>query len=229
MTRIEYPLLPPLEGEYMPVSGRCPYCHRHTIWKDLFVRDPQQHQPQGLKNGRIEVNQCGHPDCSGLVYREVNPSRYSEEWDIYPAVELQAEDELKDPVKRSYQEALNVFGNGHWTPTVQALGRTLMDATAMLRPTSITEKDWLAKKAYVRIEELGKTGTIPDSMKQWLLEIRTSRVWAEHGDEYKDWWATEPEAIEALEFTKWFLRFAFILPEQLQKRKARLAALAKKP
>ena len=227
--RVDYPILAPTEGEIVP-SGRCPYCKRHTIFVTINpLNNEGRPREIGVKNGSISLAQCQHRDCRAIVYREFAPNNDEQQYDIYPPVELEADAELEDPVKRSFEAALTVFQEGHWNPACQALGRALQDASAQLCPPDVKRESWLATKLYPRIETLASKHLIPESLRQWAQEARTLRVYAEHGDEFGDYWATEAEAKEMMEFTKWFLRYALVLPRQLATRKARLAEEAKKP
>jgi hypothetical protein len=220
---VEYPLLPPVEGEEMP-SGRCPYCKRDTVFttRASFGQDPGV--THGLRNGNITLAICGHRDCRAYVYREHHPLNEEILYDMYPPVDVEADKELPETVRRSFQEALRVHLTGQPNSTVQALGRVLQDATALMRPEGVEETAWRKKPLKPRIEALVESGALVDSLADWTREARLIRVLATHGDEYDDHWASPAEANEMLEFTKWLLRFVFVLPEQLLERRRRLAA-----
>lgn len=209
-------------------SGRCPYCHRHTVFTTLTAIAPLNNVKRGIRNGSISLAECGHNDCRAIVYRECDYRNDEILFDMYPPVELEADEELPDTIKRSFEEALGVFSGGNWNSAVQACGRTLQDATALMKPEGADDDEWRKKRLFNRIEAIDDS-VLPPTLKEWAHEARLSRVLAAHGDEYNDYWAKDIDAKETVEFTKWFLRYAFVLPEQLKRRKKRLAEEANKP
>lgn len=232
---IEYPLLSPVGDEEMP-SGRCPHCARHTVFSNashpvvpmpLTQRRPH-HYKQGLKRGTLTLVVCGHQDCRSVVYREHDPEDEENTWDMYPPVELAVEPELPGEIKRSYGEALSTFANKEWNSSAQASRRALQDAMTLKKPEDTKAENWADKQLKRQIDTLVQRRILTPELGTWAQEARIVGVIAAHGEpEFKDW-ADEQDAKEALEFTKWVLRYLFVLPGQLENRKARLAEEASK-
>jgi hypothetical protein len=174
---------------------------------------PKFHQ-QGVKDGILVLARCGHNDF--------HPGDNETQYDVYPPIELEADDELPERVKRSFQEALDTFANGFWNPSAQAIGRALTDAMMELKPEDTKPENWAEKGLKRQIKILIQQNILPPVIGDWAEEVRVVRVLSEHGDEGKDWWANEPEAAEAMEFAKWVFRYTFVLPEQINKRRERL-------
>ncbi len=205
-------------------SGRCPYCKRHTIFNTVAQVQPLADHAikQGLKRGLLTFDRCGHADCQAVVYRELQPSNSEIQWDMYPPLDLEVEEELPEKVKRSYKEALDTFANGIWNAAAQAVGRALTDAMMELKPSDTKPENWAEHGLKKQIDILVQQKILPPVIGEWAQEVRAVRVLSEHGDAGKDWWATQQEATEALEFTKWVFRYVFVLPAQIRIRRERL-------
>lgn len=205
-------------------SGRCPHCKRDTVFTTgpSVPLNPNLPNPQGLKRGTLSLDRCGHQDCRAVVYREHHVDNLEDQFDIYPPVEIAVEEEIPPTVARSYGETLGTFLDGHWNSAVQACRRALLDATALLLPEGIEDAKWRSWSLKRRIKELVDRHMLPIALGDWAEEIRAGAVLVVHGDEKDDYWATEEEATELIEFTKWVFRYVFVLPKQLERRRERL-------
>lgn len=210
-------------------SGRCPYCKRHTVFQNLFQVDriKGQHQ-QGINQGRIVIDRCQHTDCLAVVYRELHPVDSEVQYDIYPPINLDADEELPEQLKRSFGEALGTYLSGHWNASAQACGRALQDGMALLKPTDVEQQVWSHTDLKKQIARLVADNKLPPSIGDWAEEGRIGRNLASHGGDRSDFWADERDATAMLEFTKWIFRYVFVLPKQLEVRRKRLAELAAK-
>jgi len=222
--RVEYPLLAPAEGEWMP-TGRCPFCKRDTIFETLNFHDRLTAIPQrqGIKNGTVSLARCGHPRCKAVVYREYQEGNDAIQIDMYPPIELTPDEELPPTISRSFAEALGTYANGHWNASAQACGRALQDGMALLKPDDVEQKAWSYTDLKKQIVRLVTDNKLPPSIGEWAQDERIVRNLASHGGAQSDFWADEQDATEMLEFAKWIFRYVFVLPKQLELRRKRLA------
>ena len=204
-------------------TGRCPSCHRDTVFGNRARVDPESGVYRGKKNGVLSLAECGHQDCRAIVYREYHPNDPEQSFDLYPPVEQEVAEQLPDPVKRSFQEALNTFMGGHWNSSTQATRRALIDCMIILKPEDTKLENWADKGLKEQIRILVQQRILPPVIGEWADEARNVGVLSAHGDQGEAWWATKQEATEAYEFANWVFQYVFVLPAQIVERRERLA------
>ena len=126
-----------------------------------------------------------------------------------------------DDVKIAFGQAFQSLNEKIWDGCVTMAGRALQEAMTDLK----AEGDTL----YAQIEYLAGQNKITPDLKDWAHEGRLGRNLGAHGskEEQGKKWSDESDAEEIVEFCKWFFRYVYILPKQLEQRRERLVAGAK--
>ena len=79
-----------------------------------------------------------------------------------------------------------------------------------------------------KMDDLEGKRKITPELKAWAHEGRLGGKLGAHGTKGKKW-AEKDDAEEVLEFSRWFLRYVYVLLKQLEDRKARLSSPATEP
>jgi hypothetical protein len=83
------------------------------------------------------------------------------------------------------------------------------------------------KVLFDKIDDLVQRQLITPDLAAWAHETRLAGKLGAHGLENEDKkWNEEIDAQEIVEFSNWFFRYAFVLPKQLEQRRARLSDTA---
>ena len=146
---------------------------------------------------------CGGP----LFMRAYGPGFGALE--VYPRKAPDAHQDIPSPIRAVYLEAQACHSVQAWNATAAMCRRAIQEAVLKLGGTG--------KFLFDQIEYLaGKNIIVPD-LKDWAHEVRGIGRDGAHADVLTD--VTEGDANDALEFTKEFLNYAFVLKQRLQRRK----------
>ena len=197
-------------------SRRCPHCKVESSYSTVgstYIFDP--HKPSNI---RLDV--CQNDECHGHVAVIMHPPTGSE-LDVFPKLETDPDELLPDEVKKAFGQALKSLNEKIWDGCVLMCRRALEETTADLGAKG--------KVLYDKIEDLAKQNRITPDLQEWAHEGRLAGKLGAHGtEEEAKKWNDESDAEEIVEFCKWFFRYVYVLPLQLQQRKERLAEEAKR-
>lgn len=190
----------------MPLR-KCPYC------KGLSNFDLRGQSHGGHLNGWVSLDIC--QNCGTPVYF-VTKSQQDRNTvlDSYPKLESEPDKELPENIKIAFSEAIKGLNDGNWNSCVVMSRRALEEAMTDLG----AEGDDLFHK----IDDLESKRKITPELKAWAHEGRLGGKLGAHGMKEKKW-ADKDDAEEVSEFTRWFLRYVYVLPRQLAERKARVS------
>jgi hypothetical protein len=198
------------EEVIMP-SRRCPHCRVVSSYSQGVEK-----QPFGSgKRGRFDT--CTNAECGCSVLVVYGGS--GEELAVYPQLETEPDEVLPDDVRVAFRQALQSLNEKIWDGCVLMCRRALEEAT-----TNLGAK---GKVLYEKIEDLAKKNRITPDLRQWAHEGRLAGKLGAHGTEEEDKkWNEQADAEEIVEFSKWFFRYVYVLPEQLKQRRKRLTGEA---
>ena len=196
----------------MPLR-KCPYC------KGLSNFSLSGQMCQGLLQGCVSLDICHN--CSTPVYI-VTPSHQDRNTilDSYPKLDSEPDNELPENVKVAFTEAIKGLNDGNWNSCVVMCRRALEEAMADLGAEG--------RDLFNRIDNLESQRRITPELKEWAHEGRLGGKLGAHGLEQKRW-ADKDDAEEVLEFSRWFLRYVYVLPQQLADRKAKFTPSSDEP
>ncbi len=195
-------------------SRRCPHCKITSSYpvgaeNRLFDR-------QITTTVRFDI--CRNEECGCATVVVFKPSEGNKIVDEYPNLETEPDELLPNDVKIAFRQALQSLNEKIWDGCVTMAGRALEEAMADLKAEG--------KTLYKKIEFLAGKNTITPDLREWAHEGRLGRNLGAHGSERQKW-SDESDAEEIVEFCKWFFRYVYILPKQLEQRRQRLAEGAK--
>ena len=201
-------------------SRRCPHCKAISTYDITSAQVGQAgygRLPFG-QNLRIRLDRCRNEDC-GRGTAVVTDGEESEV-EVFPALEEEPDKLLPPDVATAFRQALKSLNEGIWDGCVVMCRRALEEATAELASSWPDEekKAFESKVLYDRIEHLADQHVITPDLRAWAHEGRIAGKLGAHGTKRQKW-NTERDAAEIVEFAKWFFRYVFILPKQLQQRK----------
>ncbi len=191
-------------------SRRCPHCKVVSSYdvggeKNLFSRKT---------NTRIRFDKCRDEDCQCTVAVVYQPAEGNTIVDIYPKLETDPDELLPADVKTAFGQALKSLNEEIWDGCVTLCRRALEEAMNDLK----AEGGGLKRK----IKNLAAQNRITPALSNWAHEGRLAGNLGAHGFEERKW-STESDAQEIVEFSKWFFRYVYVLPRQLEQRRKRLA------
>lgn len=190
----------------MPLR-KCPYCKGLSN----FSLSGQMHQ--GYLKGWVSLDIC--QNCGTPVYYEVSSQKDRNTiLDSYPKHELDPDKELPENVKVAFSEAIKGLNDANWNSCVVMCRRALEEAT--------TDLGAEGEDLFHKIDDLESKRKITPELKEWAHEGRLGGKLGAHGIKGKKW-ADKDDAEEVLEFSRWFLRYVYVLPKQLAERKAKVA------
>ena len=202
-------------------SRRCPHCRVASSYQ-VGGENKLFDQEKGLL---IRFDQCRDEDCQENV-AVVFDRETHEVVEVFPALDEEPDDLLPDEVKRAFSEALGSLNEKLWNGCVLMCRRALEEATRVLGE-EIEPRDERAKYTkkilYKRIEYLATEHRITPELRDWAHEARLGGKLGAHGGTEKQW-NTQLDAEEIVEFATWFLRYVFVLPQQLAERKERITS-----
>ncbi|MBA7644963.1 hypothetical protein ES703_52714 [subsurface metagenome] len=202
------------EGQQMPLR-KCPYC------KGLSNFDLGSLVQGGDIRGTNYVSLDICQNCGTPVYFEVaHPNRRYNVIDSYPKAEVNVDEELPEDVKLAFGQAIRAFDEGIWDGCVVMCRRALEEAVTGLGAEG--------RDLFNKIDDLESKRRITPELKAWAHETRLGGKLGAHGTKQKKW-AEKDDAEEVLEFCRWFFRYIYVLPKQLEERKARLAPPSTEP
>jgi len=140
--------------------------------------------------------------------------------DSYPKLDSEPDNELPENVKVAFTEAIKGLNDGNWNSCVVMCRRALEEAMADLGAEG--------RDLFNRIDNLESQRRITPELKEWAHEGRLGGKLGAHGLEQKRW-ADKDDAEEVLEFSRWFLRYVYVLPQQLADRKAKFTPSSDEP
>lgn len=193
------------EGEAVP-ARKCSYCRVITN----FNRGQEFPWP-GKPDVFLSIDTCQL--CGKGAYFRTGPGGDPIQ-DRYPTVESEPDEELPEDVKIPLREAYHSMDEKNWNASVTMARRALQEAVDDFE----AEGDTL----YKQIEYLASQQKITPDLKDWAHEGRLGGNLGAHGTKQKKW-AEEEDAEEVLEFTKWFMRYAYVLPKQLKERREKVS------
>ena len=134
--------------------------------------------------------------------------------DMYPKLEGEPGEELPEGVRLAFQEALKSLNQGVWNGCLIMCRRALQEAMEDLGAKGDTLFD--------QIDSLEANQGITPALKEWAHQGRFGANLGGHGSEQEKW-ADRTDAEEIVEFCRWFFRYVYVLPKQLEDRRQRLS------
>ena len=187
-------------------ARKCPYCRVVSNTTGKF----KERQAGGERDLLIE--QC--QNCNKFSYYEVHPNDILEVYEVFPRVDIDVDETLPDDVKKALTEAYQAFEAQIWNACVTMSRRAIEEATKEMQAAGKDLND--------KIENLAASDRITSALKDWAHEGRLGGNLGAHGSKQKNW-ADDEDAGEILEFTKWFMRYAYVLPAQLAERRRKVS------
>jgi hypothetical protein len=194
-------------------SRRCPHCKVIASYGPV----DNVHLFDNRRGQFIRLEACRDEHC-GCVSAVVYPSSgcpADQVVDIYPALDEEPDEHLPQGVKIAFSEAMRSLNEGIWNGCVLMCRRALEEAVADLGATG--------KVLFDKIDNLASEHKITPDLAAWAHETRLAGKLGAHGvesDEKK--WNEEVDAQEIVEFSRWFFRYVYVLPKQLEERRARI-------
>ncbi|MEX0786460.1 MAG: DUF4145 domain-containing protein [Dehalococcoidia bacterium] len=204
-------------------ARRCPHCKALSTYDRLTASLDGGNLGTlsfGSNDVSVRFDRCRNEECHRVV--AVVFDREGTEIEIFPPLEEEPDELLPSDVANAFRQALKSLNEGIWDGCVILCSRALDEATANLK----AEGDSL----FERLENLAATNQITVQLSEWAHTGRLAANLGRHGAEKRQEerkWNNETDAQEIVEFAKWFFRYVYILPKQLQARKARLEEGAK--
>lgn len=194
-------------------SRRCPHCRVESSYATVGSR----YTFASRAGTTIGLDVCHHDQCGGHIAVIMKGGTII---DVFPNLETEPDELLPNEVKIAFRQALQSLNEKIWDGCVTMAGRALEEAMADLKAEGRT--------LYKKIEYLAGQNTITPDLRDWAHEGRLGRNLGAHGSEKQGKkWSDEADAEEIVEFCKWFFRYVYILPKQLEQRRERLAEGAK--
>jgi len=191
------------QGEENMPARKCPHCRVLSN----FNTGHQVDAP--VRGGRqLSIDRC--QNCLKHSYYETDQTGGTV-FDVYPSVEIDVDESLPEDVKPALREAYQGFESQIWNSCVVMSRRALEEAAKDLGATGNS----LIKK----IDDLAANQRITPELKEWANEGRLGGNLGAHGSPAKKW-ADKEDAEEILEFTRWFMRYVYVLPQQLADRRS---------
>lgn len=193
------------EGAIMP-SRRCPYC---KVVSNFTLGEVNR---GGKLQGIASLDHC--QNCGTPTYFETRSAHDRITiFDSYPKLEVDPDEELPEDVKVAFREAIKALNEEIWNGCVTMCRRALEE----------TMKDLGAegRDLFTQIDDLESKRKITPELKEWAHESRLGGKLGAHGTKQKQW-AERDDAEEVFEFSRWFFRYVYVLPQQLAERKAKL-------
>lgn len=206
----------PVGQEVVMPSRRCPHCRITSSYEvggenRLFDRQIGTH---------IRFDICRDEECGCATAVVFQPNEGYRIVDEYPKLETDPDELMPPDVQIAFRQALQSLNEKIWDGCVLMCRRALEETTADLGAKG--------KFLYDKIEDLAKQNRITPDLQEWAHEGRLAGKLGAHGtEEEAKKWNDEPDAEEIVEFCKWFFRYVYILPKQLEQRRERLAKGAK--
>lgn len=194
-------------------SRRCPHCKVESS----YGKGPETKRFN--KRGHlIRFDSCTNDECQCNVAVVFDSD--GNEIEVYPSLEEEPDRLLPPDVAKAFGEALQALNERLWNGCVLMCRRALEEGTAELGnllPENGREA-YQKKVLYLQIRYLANEHLITPDLGEWAHEGRMAGKLGAHGGEKKKW-NTERDAVEIVEFAKWFFRYVFILPKQLAERR----------
>ncbi len=195
-------------------SRRCPHCKVTCSYQAggenlLFDRQLGTH---------VRFDICRDEDCGCATVVVFDTTQGNRIVDTFPTLESEPDELLPPDVQKAFRQALQSLNEKIWDGCVTMSGRALEEAMADLNAEG--------KTLYKKIEYLAEQNSITPDLREWAHEGRLGRNLGAHGAERQKW-SDQSDAEEIVEFCKWFFRYVYILPKQLEQRRERLVAAAK--
>ena len=187
----------------MPLR-KCPYCKGLANFDNVA----SSKNPNGIF---IWLDSC--QNCGFIAYFETRSSNRNYVIDSYPKNDMEIDPELPDDIKTAFTQAVNSFNNGIWDGCVVMARRAVEEAVVKL--------DAKGSDLFHKIDYLEAERQITPTLKAWAHETRVAGKLGAHGIGEKKF-ADKEDSEEILEFCRWFLRYLFVLPEQLKARREKL-------
>jgi hypothetical protein len=159
----------------------------------------------------IRLDACQNDACQRGVAVVYDPQ--GQVIDTYPALDDEPDELLPEDVKVAFRQALRSLNEKIWDGCVLMCRRALEEATRQLGAEG--------RDLYNKIDDLASKGRITPDLRDWAHEARLGGKLGAHGEDDKKW-NTQSDAEELVEFSKWFFRYVYILPKQLDARRSRL-------
>ena len=188
-------------------ARKCPHC---KAWTNFSVNNNRS-APSGDGDLLLGLDECQNCMKVSLFKRDQPGAQATL---MYPKVESEPDEELPDDVKIPLREAYSSLGERSWNSCVTMARRALEEAASDLGASG--------SNLYEKIEDLANKQKITPDLKEWAHEGRLGGNLGAHGSPVKKW-ADEQDAKEVLEFTAWFMRYAYVLPAQLALRRSQIA------
>jgi len=135
--------------------------------------------------------------------------------ETFPQLESEPDELFPEGVKIAFRQALRSLNEKIWDGCVLMCRRALEEAMVDLGAKG--------KVLYDKIEDLANQNKITPDLRDWAHEGRLAGKLGAHGTEEEEKrWNDETDAKEIIEFCKWFFRYIYILPKQLEQRRQRL-------
>ncbi len=193
------------EGTIM-AARRCPYCKVVSNFSLGGVVGG------GKMQGLASLDQC--QNCGTHTYF-VSRSQQDRVTilDSYPKLDVDPDEELPEDVKVAFREAIKALNEEIWNGCVTMCRRALEEAMKDLGAEG--------RDLFTQIDDLESKRKITPELKEWAHEGRLGGKLGAHGTKQKQW-AERDDAEEVFEFSRWFFRYVYVLPQQLAERKAKL-------
>ena len=150
-------------------------------------------------------------NCSGVVY--ARRSLETNEVEIWPSLRSQAPEELPEPVRENFSEALRSV-NANNPRAAVVMTRSALQAAAR-------EQGAEGKNLREEIDDLVTKHVIPESLGNWSHEIRDGGNLVAHPEPGKQVGMADAEELIAL--AESIFEYLYIVPKQVEKRRERLA------
>ena len=197
-----------MKEDTLMASRRCPYCKAVTSYEvGGWLGNVSRQDTTWFR-----TEQCRDEGCAGFVVAFYSSDK-STLIDLYPKIDIDVDAELPPDVKRPFTEALGSLNSGIWNGCVIMCRRALDEAMQGLGAKG--------SSLYDRIKDAVSNHLLTPSLGNWADEARLAGNLGAHGDPNQKW-AEEMDAVETFEFCTWVFRYLYILPTQLEARKARV-------
>ena len=201
---VEYSQQDVEEVRKMPLR-KCPYCKGLS---NFDIGNSLKDLPGRL----ISLDMC--QNCGRHSYFETKENDRKVVLDVYPKLDINVDEELPTEIKVAFQEAAEALNSGIWNSCVVMCRRALQEA--------MTDLGAEGKDLFHQIDDLEVKRKITPELKEWAHEGRVGGKLGAHGIGEKKW-ADKNDAEEVFEFCRWFLRYVYVLPTQLQLRRKTFA------
>lgn len=197
-------------GTKMPVR-KCPYC------KAMSNCDLGDLLPGGKADGRVSIDRC--QNCGSPTYVVVpNNGDRDKVQDSYPKDIQTPPEELPEPVKKAYAEALVCYGAGAPNGALLMCRRAIQEALDGLG----------AKKGNLptQLQDLVDKHRITPELKEWADHARIGGKLAGHGTGGSEWgdpakvWGDKNDAEAVIGFCDAFFEYVYVLPDRNKRRRA---------